>query len=68
MAEAGVFAPTLIHEVDLTVRERSPYQAGKCINEGEFVLHGGPFLAALHETKGAPSQSESPLYFGIGSP
>ena len=32
-AEAGVFAPALIEEVDLTVRERSPYQSGKRIDD-----------------------------------
>jgi hypothetical protein len=43
-AKAGVFAPTLIEEVDVPVKARSPYQSGKRIDDAaEFVLHSGPF-------------------------
>ena len=41
--KAGVFAPTLIEEVDVPVGERSPYQPGKRIDDAvELVLHTGP--------------------------
>ena len=39
-AKAGVFAPALIEEVDVPVRERSPYQSRKRIDDAaELVLH-----------------------------
>jgi len=42
---ARVFAPTLIEEVDLTVRERSPYQSWQHIDDAaELVLHSRPFV------------------------
>jgi len=43
-AKAGVFAPALIEEVNAPVRERSPYQSEKRIDDlVELVLHTGPF-------------------------
>src|SRR5713226_3860117 len=39
-AKPGVFAPALIEELDAPVRERSPYQSGKRIDDAaELVLH-----------------------------
>jgi hypothetical protein len=44
-AKAGVFAPALIEEVDVPVRERSPDQSRKGIDdEAEVVLHPGHFV------------------------
>jgi hypothetical protein len=42
-AKACIFAPALIEEVDVPVRERSPDQSGKRIDDAaEIVLHPGP--------------------------
>ena len=44
-AKAGLFAPALIEEVDVSVRERSPHQSRKRIDDAvKIVLHPGPFL------------------------
>jgi hypothetical protein len=44
-AEPSVFAPALIEKVDMPVRERSPNQTRKHINDAaELVLHSGPFV------------------------
>jgi hypothetical protein len=44
-AKPAVFAPALIEEVDSPVRERSPYQPGKRIDDAaELVLHCRSFL------------------------
>ena len=59
---ARVFAPASIDEVNLTVRQRSPNQPRKRIdNAAAIVLHTHPFT-----TQGAPPCETRPSYFGVG--
>src|SRR5713101_4163958 len=65
-AEAAVFAPALIEEVDAPVRERSPYQSGKRIDDAaELVVHCRPFVTVAVIRRMRPSTGERRSYLGV---
>ena len=58
-AEAGIFAPTLIEEVHLAVRERGPDQSGERIDDAAVLaLPSGIFLVAAHDSRMNPSRPD----------
>ena len=66
-AKPGVFAPALIEEVDAPVRERSPHQSGKRIDDAaELVLHSRSFQDSRRDKKMNHSMGERPSYLGVG--
>jgi hypothetical protein len=58
-AQASVFAPALIEEVDVAVKARSPYQSGKRIDDAaELDLHSGPFVTYAETRICAPLRAD----------